>query len=513
VICYSSRLRPALDLAARGFLWLIRTAVATTAAVATATAANPLAVLRANEGAAGDQLGRAVASSGDTAVVGAVNARNLGFESGAVYLFGRNQSGANQWGQLSRLTGSDAALGAQFGCSVALAGDTLAVGAMGDDSAQPDAGAVYVFKSSPGGPSPWLPEKKLTANDAGRGDALGAAVSLSGTALAVGSPFQTDGGVAGGAVYIFERNLGGAGQWGQVMEVRVDAPEAGDQFGLAVALAGDTLVAGANRRDGAGEDSGAAYLFRPYAATPLTMTGKVTGASTGLPGIAISGAATTASAGLVGGPKWVPGARSDSRATGPSTALGLDGSDDYVDLPNVTAGGSFTVELWVNPLATHDGQCFVGKHESNGVNVFLLGYWSGGLIAQVRDKVYTVPGKPTGWQHLAMTVAKTSATSSRVALFRNGERLGEQTLEAVLGNSAAGKPWVLGQDWDGPTQTSDFLRGQIDEVRFWEGVRTEAQLREFKDRELIGNESGLIAYYRFDEAMATGPTTRGAPPL
>ena len=68
-------------------------------------------------------------------------------KAGAAYLFHRNQGGEDQWGQIKKLTASDAEAGDLFGIAVAVEGDTALVGAYLDDvGANADQGSVYAFE-------------------------------------------------------------------------------------------------------------------------------------------------------------------------------------------------------------------------------------------------------------------------------------------------------------------------------------------------------------------------------
>ena len=101
------------------------------------------AKLTASDAAGGELFGSSVALDGDTAVVGANFDSDAGFASGSAYVFVRS-SGA--WSQQAKLTASAAAMGDQFGKSVSISGDTVVVGANGDDTAAgADAGSAYVF--------------------------------------------------------------------------------------------------------------------------------------------------------------------------------------------------------------------------------------------------------------------------------------------------------------------------------------------------------------------------------
>ena len=120
-----------------------------------------VAKITASDGAPEDGFGYSVAVSGDTLVVGAQLADIDGKSAqGAAYVFYRNQGGANRWGQVKKLTASDGAEGDRFGWSVAISGDTIAIGAFNADVGiceDPpncyDQGAAYIFYRNQGGPT------------------------------------------------------------------------------------------------------------------------------------------------------------------------------------------------------------------------------------------------------------------------------------------------------------------------------------------------------------------------
>ena len=120
--------------------------------------------LTASEAAANDRFGYSVATNGDTVVVGAYGKNS---NTGAAYIFERNQGGAENWGQVQKLTASDAAVNDQFGWSVAIDVDTVVVGAWLKNS---NTGAAYIFERNQGGAENWGQVKKLTASDAAAND-------------------------------------------------------------------------------------------------------------------------------------------------------------------------------------------------------------------------------------------------------------------------------------------------------------------------------------------------------
>jgi hypothetical protein len=85
----------------------------------------------------------ALALEGDTLVVGASGDDEVASASGSVYVFVRS---GNEWVEQARLNAADPGLGDYFGLSVAISGDTIAVGAMYDDTVRgSDVGSVYIF--------------------------------------------------------------------------------------------------------------------------------------------------------------------------------------------------------------------------------------------------------------------------------------------------------------------------------------------------------------------------------
>ena len=248
-----------------------------------------------------DYFGTSVALSGDTLVVGAYaedsiatgvdgdQGNNAASDSGAVYIFRRKEGG---WMQEAYLKASNTGGSDNFGFSVALLGDLLAVGAFeeasaargiggnqGDDSAR-GSGAVYVFRRDG---TTWTQEAYLKASNADADDHFGWSLALDADTLAVGAWGEASGasGVDGnqddnsasesGAVYVFRR-VGTV--WTQEAYLKASNADAGDQFGESLALAGDTLAVGAwledsttqgingNQDDDSAEESGAVYIFR-----------------------------------------------------------------------------------------------------------------------------------------------------------------------------------------------------------------------------------------------------------
>jgi hypothetical protein len=134
-------------------------------------------------------FGTAVALDGETAVVGANANNEHGTFTGAAYVFGRHEGGLNQWGRRASLAAYDAEQDKNFGWSVAVRGETVVVGARGDDHTGPQAGAAYVFRRHVGGRNRYGPVKKLTASDSSFGfEDFGWSVDVSDSLVLIGAP-------------------------------------------------------------------------------------------------------------------------------------------------------------------------------------------------------------------------------------------------------------------------------------------------------------------------------------
>jgi len=208
-----------------------------------------------------DYFGVSVAMSGDHIVAGAFGEDDVATDSGAAYIYERNFGGHDNWGEVKKLKASDAQGWDYFGISVAIDGDYIVVGANREDGAGNTRGAAYIYERNFGGQDNWGEVKKLTASDAGDTDFFGNSVAIDGDFIVVGAFYEDDAGSDSGAAYIYERNSGGQDNWGEVKKLTASDAQADDRFGWSVAIYGDFIIVGAYYEDGGGTDLGAAYIF------------------------------------------------------------------------------------------------------------------------------------------------------------------------------------------------------------------------------------------------------------
>jgi hypothetical protein len=256
--------------------------------------------LKASNTGAGDYFGQQLAIDGDTLVVGTINedsnattvngnqADNSEADSGAVYVFVRT---GDVWAQQAHLKASNAAAGDYFGSSLSISGNTIVVGARGEDSnatiingdpsnnGAANSGAAYVFVRSG---VAWTQQAYLKASNAQGGDSFGDSVGISGDTVIVGARLegsnataingnQTDNSAsAAGAAYVFVRS---GTTWAQQAYLKASNAESADFFGGTAAISGNTAIVGAPGEDSnatgfngtqtnnSASSSGAVYVF------------------------------------------------------------------------------------------------------------------------------------------------------------------------------------------------------------------------------------------------------------
>ena len=213
-----------------------------------------LSELLAFDGLPGDQYGTALAAAGHLALVGVPYSSPSGPESGAAYLFER--WGGN-WQLGAKFEPSDADPFDRFGYAVDTDGTRAAVGAPrhGATGFGIGAGAVYVYETSPGG---WAEADKVWASNGEALDEFGVDVAIEGDTLLVGAFLANGGASESGAVYVYDRTPSG---WVESGVLQALDPTPNKSFGFTVALAGDQALIGAPNDGQGGIGAGAAYVF------------------------------------------------------------------------------------------------------------------------------------------------------------------------------------------------------------------------------------------------------------
>lgn len=235
-----------------------------------ATAIKLSSKLRQSDPERDDRYGISLGIGRGVAIVGAYRDKNNGISTGSALLFERNTDG--NWLLKQKLTPGDGAAGDEFGISVAVNEGVAMVGARSNDSGT---GAVYIFERNPDGSwSPRSPENKLLAPDPYPLDKFGVSISISNDLAVVGA---NDRDSKTGEAYVFERQTDGSWHFQDILTA-LDGVE-GDEFGVSVAIDGETAIIGAFGREG---KRGSAYIFRRQSDFSWTQAQELT-AGDGLP--------------------------------------------------------------------------------------------------------------------------------------------------------------------------------------------------------------------------------------
>lgn len=203
-----------------------------------------------------DQFGYTTAISGNLAIISAPfddedeEGSNFVDGAGAVYFFGRNQGGAENWGLIQKAVAPDRATGDNFGISVSINGTLAIVGApqqqldaSGGNSIS-GAGAAYVFSYDESGEA-WEFVKKIVPSGRSTDDEFGKTLSISGDYIVVGAP-----GRAGkGSAFVYGRNEGGENNWGLIKQLDAADGTADDAFAVSVGISSDNIAVGAPQED------------------------------------------------------------------------------------------------------------------------------------------------------------------------------------------------------------------------------------------------------------------------
>ena len=184
-------------------------------------------------------------------------------------------------------------------------------------------------------------------------------------------------------------------------------------------------------------------------------------------------------------------------------ALQFDGTDDYVSIADnasidFTSSQSYTLEAWIyaDVLTTSNtGRAVLSKWQSSDNSYWIRVSPDGSLVF---DNLFTAASVITTnkWYHIAC-VYKTAPDAYR-KVFVNGV---EKSLSgSVIGvNDGNSEPLKIGRhnsfanDWD----------GKIDEVRIWNAAKTVAEIKANMYKELAGNETNLVAYYKMSNGSGT----------
>jgi hypothetical protein len=194
-----------------------------------------------------------------------------------------------------------------------------------------------------------------------------------------------------------------------------------------------------------------------------------------------------------------------------NNALDFDGIDDRVSLGTnsvLNFTSNFTIESWVfvpSSPKSNINTIFaknVPNHGTPGYN-FGFNHWNTSNLLLVLDDGSSAisSNKPVtagAWNHVAIVVSNNGTLGT---FYINGSPAGGGNV--VLTNGSDVSEIIGAMDGSG----NYSLRGALDELRIWNTARTQQEIIDNMDNPLTGSESGLVAYYDFDQGIPGGPNT------
>lgn len=223
--------------------------------------ATETAKLTASDGLYMDYFGCSVSVKEDTIVVGAWgNDSPSAIDVGAAYIFVKPMSGWANTTETAKLLPSDSASGDHFGIAVATDGDTVVVGANRDEDWK---GSAYVFLKPVAGWSSETETAKLTASDGAADDQFGNSVAINSSTIVIGADSDDiDGNSGQGSAYVFVKPGTGWASGSETAKLTATGWEV-EGFGESVVIKDATIIVGAPATWGCSScpSVGAAYVF------------------------------------------------------------------------------------------------------------------------------------------------------------------------------------------------------------------------------------------------------------
>ncbi|MBT4333517.1 MAG: T9SS type A sorting domain-containing protein [Candidatus Cloacimonetes bacterium] len=198
---------------------------------------------------------------------------------------------------------------------------------------------------------------------------------------------------------------------------------------------------------------------------------------------------------------------------GPKNCLDFDGNDFVLcgNDASLTQFNNFTMEAWVKLDNSATNQKILGKFDNWDPygNYYMIGVGNGKQYSQINANGNTIDFSagdvPSNkWTHLAVTFSKGNGGANGTCYgYVNGEVVYSKTdvADAAIDVSNATYQFRIGAaPWD---YNYFQVNGLVDEVRIWNSQRSTSEIRENMYKNLIGDESNLVAYYNLDNTSGT----------
>lgn len=186
-----------------------------------------------------------------------------------------------------------------------------------------------------------------------------------------------------------------------------------------------------------------------------------------------------------------------------SNGLGFDGIDDGVVLNSSllsTNTNELTYELWLKSYQFSGFSALLNHNswENGYVHFQFHGNNIGFDVNGGNDNVFSYAFNTNTWYHVALVYSSTAHT---LKFYVNGlllDTVTNNSFPSIAGNVPINMgSWANGRNFS----------GVMDEVRIWNVARTQTEIQSNMNSELAGTETGLVAYYPFNQGIAAGDNT------
>ncbi|NES22587.1 MAG: hypothetical protein F6K41_27625, partial [Symploca sp. SIO3E6] len=188
----------------------------------------------------------------------------------------------------------------------------------------------------------------------------------------------------------------------------------------------------------------------------------------------------------------------------PQSVLRFNGTSDYISVPDSESLqlSAYTVEVWIKPSGKPN-QVWKGIVGKPGRNYNIWIHNTGYVHHRFHTKGSTNTGAPNTtkrslkwnqWSHVAITNdGKTAKTYINGQLKKEGATGGALIVDQT--------PLYLARNLDG--KSDNYFKGQLADIRIWNQVHSQDEIKNLMGQRLKGDEAGLVAYWPLNEGSGT----------
>lgn len=183
------------------------------------------------------------------------------------------------------------------------------------------------------------------------------------------------------------------------------------------------------------------------------------------------------------------------------------------DSTSLSMTSDFSIEAWIKPESlpsASETRCIVSKRDNSGHSYEMYIYNNAGTMelgilwtpdgSSFNSQSIACPLVAGKWNHIAITFDAVDGALSggwEVQYYLNGINLGNDSNATDSSVYNGTQNLYIGCTYYS-SSTQRYFDGLIDEIRIWNDLRTPQEILDNFIKELVGNESGLVAYYNFD---------------